>query len=226
MKRHHLSSQRRAPAPIGIEDLDRILEYSGIHLHKKSLGQLWAYHNLIRKRNQGRELTRIINFESMVIKHYVDSMIVGQWMTLSYPMLDLGTGAGFPGIPLKIRYPHLKLILAEKKPGLVAFLRETCEVLSLKHVEIFEHKVTSQSFSRKVPSAITRAVEEVSKTILRTSGCLQSGSQLIFMKGPSVDPELESALKRFGDKFKVVMNKKYFLPHTPYERRLIVLERN
>lgn len=161
----------------------------------------------------------------MVLKHYVDSMIVGKWMTLPSPMLDLGTGAGFPGIPLKIRYPHLKLILAEPRPNLVAFLRETREVLSLKHVEIFEHKVTSQSFSRAVPAVITRAVEEVSKTILRTSGCLQSGSQLIFMKGPSVDPELESALKRFGNRFKVVMNKKYFLPNTPYERRLIVLER-
>src|SRR5688500_9185945 len=121
---------RVKPAP-SLQRMGDMLARSGLKLNKEQLDQLWRYHNLIRNRNQDRDLTRIVEFEQMVVKHYVDCMIVGKFVTLPTPLLDIGTGAGFPGIPLKIRYPHLKITLAEPRPRRVEFLKEAVQKLGL-----------------------------------------------------------------------------------------------
>jgi len=139
--------------------------------------------------------------------------------------VDVGTGAGFPGIPLKIRYPHLKLILAEPRPKRIVFLKEAVKALGLKEVDIFEHKVVSRSFTTPVQAVITRAVEPIEKTLLRTSGALQEGGHLYFMKGPAVEPEIKEALKRLGNYFCLTIDKAYTLPHTNHQRRLLVFKR-
>jgi len=205
--------------------MKELLESCGITLNSEQLDQLWRYHNLLRSRNQDRDLTRITGFEPMVIKHYVDSMIVGKFYTLPSPLLDVGTGAGFPGIPIKIRYPHIKLILAEPRPRRVLFLQEACRLLQFKNTEVFDHKVVSQSFTKPVAGVITRAVEEMDKTLLRTSGCLPVGGKAIFLKGPNVDPEIGYVEKRFGGEFKLLLDKAYRLGNTENDRRLLVWER-
>lgn len=207
------------------EALDGKLKRSGITLNPAQLDLLWRYHNLLRSRNQGRELTRLIGFDTIVTKHYIDCLIVGDHLRLPSPILDIGTGAGFPGIPLKIRYPNLHLILGEPRPKRVAFLKEVCTMLKFKNWEVFDHKVVSRSFQKPVPGIITRAVETIDKTCLRTSACLGEGGLLIFMKGPGVDPELKEVQKRFPGEFRVKLDKAYRLPHTPFDRRLVVLEK-
>ncbi len=205
--------------------MQELLIAGGITLNGEQLDQLWRYHNLLRSRNQDRDLTRITGFEPMVIKHYVDCMIVGKFFTIPSPVIDVGTGAGFPGIPLKIRYPHLKIILAEPRPRRVEFLEEACRLLQFKNYEVFDHKVISQSFKKPVAAVITRALEEMDKTLLRTSACLQVGGKAIFLKGPNVDPEIHYVRKRFGDEFKLILDKAYNLAGTENERRLLVWER-
>ncbi|MFM8314532.1 MAG: 16S rRNA (guanine(527)-N(7))-methyltransferase RsmG, partial [Deltaproteobacteria bacterium] len=154
-----------------------------------------------------------------------DCMIVGKFLELPYPIVDVGTGAGFPGIPLKIRYPHLKITLAEPRPKRIAFLKEVIHSLKLKNVDVFEHKVVSRSFRTPMKAVITRAVETIDKTMLRTSGCLEVGGKLIFLKGPAVDPEISEVRKRFGEYFKLTLDKRYELPHTGHSRRLVVYEK-
>ena len=205
--------------------MNQLLVKSGIELTRRQLEQLWRFHNLIRNRNHDRELTRIIGFENVIIKHYVDCMTVGDLFELPSPLMDLGSGAGFPGIPLKIRYPRLKIILAEPRPKRIKFLNEAIEKVELDQTEVFEHKVVSRSFTQPVAGVISRAVEEIEKTILRTSGCMQKGGLLIFMKGPNADEELAVALNRFGKDYVIHFDKAYTLRHTPHQRRLIVLRR-
>lgn len=161
----------------------------------------------------------------MIIKHYIDSMIVGKYFSFPTPIVDIGTGAGFPGIPLKIRYPHLKIILAEHRPKRIAFLKEVISELKLRNIEVFEHKVVSQSFKTPVKGVVTRALEEIEKTILRTSAALETGGYLIFLKGPAVDPEIEQAKRRFGDSIKLIMHQKFYLPHAGHERRLVIFQK-
>jgi 16S rRNA (guanine(527)-N(7))-methyltransferase RsmG len=228
MKRSRPHFRPRTPPPgltPNLTSLKILLERSGIELKPAQLDQLWRYHNLLRLRNQDRDLTRITGFEPMVIKHYVDCMIVGEIIKLPSPLVDVGTGAGFPGIPLKIRYPDLAMILAEPRPKRIEFLKEACKNVGLKNTQVFEHKVVSASLKTPVKGVITRAVEDIEKTILRTSGALEVGGKLIFLKGPSVDPEIKVASRRFKSTHKLIMDHAYQLPHTSHLRRLVVFER-
>ncbi len=221
-KRRPPSRSSREP---GAPDLARFLVRAGIHLDSSQLDRLWAYHSLLRRRNEGNELTRLVGFESIAIKHYVDSMIVASFIELPSPLVDVGTGAGFPGIPLKILKPRLQLVLAEPRAKRVAFLREAIRMLGLEGVDVFPHKVVSRSFTRPMGGAITRAVETIEKTILRTSGCLGAGGRLVFLKGPAVGPEIEEARRRFGDAIELETDRHYRLPETTFQRRLVVFRR-
>ncbi len=205
--------------------MDALLRKSGIRLAEAPLKQLWRYHNLLRLRNVGNELTRLIGFETIVVKHYVDCLIVGNFVRLPSPIVDVGTGPGFPGIPLKIRYPHLKMILAEPRPKRVEFLHEVIRELGLKDIEVFEHRVVSQSLTTPVQAVITRAVETIDKTLLRTSASLVQGGQLIFMKGPNVDDEIREVRRRFGKAYELKLDQHYTLPFSTHHRRLVVYER-
>ncbi len=203
-----------------------MMKQAGISLSDGQFKRLWDYHNWLRHRNDDRELTRIINFEAVVVKHYIDCMIVGDIYPLPSPIMDLGSGAGFPGIPLKIRYPELEMVLAEPRPKRVEFLNEVIDRLKLEKTKVFEHKVVSQSFTEPMAAVISRAVEEIPKTLLRCQGCTVPGTKIIFMKGPNVDEEIREAKKRPGDLYKLIFDKAYTLPGGEHnERRLIVYER-
>jgi 16S rRNA (guanine(527)-N(7))-methyltransferase RsmG len=202
-----------------------LLTRSKIELAPPALDKLWRFHQLLRERNEDRDLTRLIEFESVVIKHYVDSLYVGKLVKLPSPLVDVGTGAGFPGIPLKIGYPDIELILAEQRPRRVMFLNDAIRLLGLRNVKTFDHRVVSRSFTEPVRGVITRAVEPITKTLLRTSGATDIGSQIIFMKGPGVDEELREAVRDFKRDYKLIRDQPYSLPHTTHDRRLVIFER-
>ncbi len=115
----------------GPEALAAILERCGIMLERAQLDLLWRYHRMLRTANERLNLTRIHNFENMVLKHYVDSLLVLRFVELPSPLIDMGSGPGLPGIPLKIARPGVRMILAEPRGRARDFLREVCEQLGL-----------------------------------------------------------------------------------------------
>lgn len=212
-------------AQASAERMRALLTRAGITLTPEQLAQLWQFDQLLRRRNQDRDLTRLIEFESVVVKHYIDSMYVGELIELPSPLVDVGTGAGFPGIPLKIRYPALELTLAEQRPRRIAFLQEAIGALGLERTSTFKQRVVSRSLTTPMRAVITRAVEPIEKTLLRTSGCTRQGSLIIFMKGPGAQPELLAAQRRFQSEYELFLDKPYVLPHSPHARRLLVFRR-
>jgi 16S rRNA (guanine(527)-N(7))-methyltransferase RsmG len=224
MQRRPHPASRSGPPP-SPQRLRGMLAGAGIRLDEQALDRLWRYHTLLRSRNDDRDLTRIVGFEPMVIKHYVDCLIVGDLFALPSPLLDIGTGAGLPGIPLAIRYPKLHITLAEPRPRRVAFLNEARAALELRNTEVFEHKVSSRSFQRPMAAVITRALEPMEKTLARTAGCTGIGARYIFMKGPNADDDLRQVRQRFGNQLRLLLDRSYVLPRTPHQRRLIVFER-
>src|SRR6185312_11328027 len=115
---------------------------------------------MLRGANAELNLTRIHNFENMVLKHYVDSLLVLRFVELPSPLIDMGSGPGLPGIPLKIARPGLEMILAEPRGARAEFLREVVDRLGLEGVEVHAGKVGPQ-FSRVVRGVITRAVAPI-----------------------------------------------------------------
>ncbi len=207
-----------------IREMSRLLERSGITLTAEQLQLLWSYHNLLRRYNPELNLTRIHSFSNMVLKLYADSILPGKMAILPSPLLDLGTGPGMPGIPLKIAFPELEIILAESRQNRVRFLEKATSDLSLTGISIVGRAVTSR-FERPVRGVITRAVEKIEKTLERIGGCLASKGLAIFMKGPNCEDEIKAAAERHAERFRLIRDERYKIPFTPHERRLVVFER-
>jgi len=186
--------------------------------------QFWVYHNLLRRHNALLNLTRIHNFDNMVLKLYVDSVLPARLTELPSPLMDLGTGPGMPGIPLKIMNPGLEVLLAESRAKRAAFLEEAVEELGLGEVHVVRRTITP-AFDRPVAGVITRAVEAMAKTLERVQGCLRQNGRVVFMKGPECGREIEEALAALGDRFSLVQDQRYRIGGTTNLRRIVVFER-
>jgi 16S rRNA (guanine527-N7)-methyltransferase len=204
--------------------MDAVLRSCGLRLSEIQLRQLWAYHSLLREGNPDLNLTRVHNFTSMVVKLYADSMLPAEILVLPSPLLDLGTGPGMPGIPLKIYRPGLDLILAETRGNRVEFLKRVLARLELKGVRVVGGRITAR-FEEPVAGVVTRAVESIEKTLERVTGCLAQNGQVIFMKGPHCDEEMARARSRFAGLYDLVLDRSYLIPRTPHARRLVVFRR-
>ncbi|HOV85099.1 MAG TPA: class I SAM-dependent methyltransferase [Syntrophobacteraceae bacterium] len=201
-----------------------LLRESGIRLPPRGLDQLWSYHQLLRQYNPDLNLSRISNFTNMVQKLYVDSILPGQILELPSPLLDLGTGPGMPGIPLKIAFPRLEILLAESRQGRAAFLERVLQELKLSGIEVVPMGIGPR-YERPVKGVITRAVESVEETLRRVRGCLDQHGLVIFMKGPGCDAEVDTAVARFSREYRLVTDHAYGIAGTPHKRRLVVFQR-
>ncbi|MDL2275390.1 class I SAM-dependent methyltransferase [Desulfosarcina sp. OttesenSCG-928-G10] len=201
-----------------------LLRRCGIHLSDAQLGLLWAYHQLLRQYDAELNLTRIHNFDNMVLKLYADSMLPALHAQLPSPLMDLGTGPGMPGIPLKIFRPDLHILLAEGRKPRIAFLQTAVEALGLPGLEVIGRGI-APDFDRPVKGVITRAVESIADTLVRVSSCLVQDGTVVFMKGPRCDEEMEAAAVRFSTDYALSANMPYVIPETPHQRRLVCYRR-
>ena len=215
------SSERTSPEP---QQMAELLQSCGLNLAPAQVRKLWEYHRLLRQDNLELNLTRIHNFTNMVLKLYVDSILPGQLMKLPSPLLDLGSGPGMPGIPLKIAHPHLHITLAESRRKRVAFLERARQALALEGLEIIGEKITAD-FEIPMAGVITRALENIALTLERISGCLAREGLAIFMKGPHCDAEIAEALQRYGRDYQMLKDHHYRIPGTSHLRRLVVFQR-
>lgn len=221
----HIAKQpKRKSTSYDRTDMIRLMERSGIAINDFQADRLWSYHNLLRQYNPDLNLTRIHNFENMVLKLYVDSILPGALMPLPSPLMDLGSGPGMPGIPLKIVFPELEVILAESRSKRTDFLKIVIEKLELQNISVIAKSIT-ESFMEPVNGVITRAVENMGLTLERISGCLAKGGLAVFMKGPGCDPEIADAVDKCAGQYRLFSDIVYKIPHTPHDRRLVVFER-
>ncbi len=208
----------------GPKALELILERCGIELDGEQIGLLWSYHQMLRAANARLNLTRIHNFENMVLKHYVDSLLVLRFVELPSPLMDMGSGPGLPGIPLKIACPDVRMILAEPRGARATFLNEVCERLRLDEIEVYDHKV-GPDYPGQVAGVISRAVGSIPDTLDRVASCLAPGGRMLFMKGPECDDEIVAARESNAGLFRMSADHAYEIPGTPHRRRLVVFER-
>ena len=204
--------------------MEAIFRACGIRLTPVQVGQLWAYHSRLREGNVDLNLTRVRNFESMVIKLYIDSVLPADLVELPSPLLDLGTGPGMPGIPLKIYRPEIEVVLAEQRGLRVDFLRETVRTIGLTGVRVVGGRV-SRRFEDPMGGVITRAVEPVAETLERVSGCVAQDGRVIFMKGPDCEAEIADAEPKLRGRYELEQDLPYVIPNSTHRRRLLVYRR-
>ncbi len=211
-------------APPSPGRMDALLRRCHIYLTDDQLKQLWAYHQFLRRHDDELNLTRIRNFDNMVVKLYADSILPALHVTLPSPLLDLGTGPGMPGIPLKIFRPNLHILLADSRQQRITFLKAAVALLDLHGLEVLERGI-APDFDRPVAGVITRAVEPMPDTLTRVSGCLAKNGMAIFMKGPRCDSEIAAARQTASSAYTLADDIPYRIAQTPHQRRLVLFRR-
>ncbi len=207
------------------DKIKNIFKSSGINITEKQASQFSLYYKLINDNNSNNDLTRIKGEQNFIVKHFVDSVYYTKFVKIPDSIIDIGTGAGFPGIPIKIMFPHINIIFAEQRSKRVDFLKLAVKALGFTGVEFYSHKVTEKSFFT-VDGVVTRALEDAPETLDRVEHFLPKGGVVILLKGPDADGDIDKLSKKNRDNFKLLIDKKYILPGTDNARRVLVFEKN
>lgn len=208
------------------EQLQKAFQKYQYAISDSHLERLSIFHERLRAANRELNLTRLYNLDTMVRKHYIDSLIildvVKEKFKLHSPIMDLGSGGGFPGIPLAIVRPDLTFILVEGRKQRTDFLSEVVRELKLENVSVVSRKLQSTD-QIDVKCIITRAFSGMPETAVRTEGSLSIDGHLIFMKGPNCNQEL--AEMRSFKHLELFCDEHYTLPQSADRRRLVIFRK-
>lgn len=199
----------------------------GIELNENQLLKLEKYYTLLVSYNEHTNLTAITKKEDVYLKHFYDSLTLIKVVDLNknINLCDIGTGAGFPGLVLKIVFPNLSITLIDSLEKRIKFLKEVINELKLTNIEAIHSRIEEFNYIEKFDIVVTRAVSYTS-TILEL-GCRlpKINGLFILMKG-NIQEELNnssSAILKLGYNIKNVINFK--LPIEDSERNIVVLEK-
>ena len=185
----------------------------GVTLTDKQIEQFEKYYELLVEWNKVMNLTGITEFDEVMQKHFVDSVAAAKYVEIEKvnSLIDVGTGAGFPGIPLKIIYPHLQVTLLDSLNKRIKFLEEVVDNLGLTGIETVHGRAEDANLASL------------------TEYCLpfvKIGGKFVSYKSVAVDEEISQSKKAVyvlgGEIGKV---EKFHLPGSDMERSLVVVEK-
>lgn len=208
------------------------LEKIGIEPSNLQCEQLNNFHKILCEWNEFMNLTGITEYNEVVIKHFVDSLAVNCVYSFKKTdrVVDIGTGAGFPGIPLKIMYPETNFTLLDSLNKRIKFLDEVIKNNSLKNIETLhgraEDFAKNKDYREKYDVCVSRAVANLSTLSEYCLPYVKVGGVFIAYKAGQLDEELkasERAVKLLGGEIAQVH--KLTLPDTDIDRTFVVIKK-
>ncbi len=174
----------------------KLLEEFG--LTKEQINKFEKYLNLLLEWNEKFNLTAITNKDEIEEKHFIDSIELVKFFDLkNKTLIDIGSGAGFPGIPLAIVEPNLKVTLLEATGKRVTFLKEVVKELDLKNVEIIQGRAEELGTREKYDIVTARAVKELNILLEISFYLVKVGGSFIAYKSSLIDEEISNAKHAF-----------------------------
>lgn len=179
----------------------KILEKWEIPFSKEQQEQLITYYEMLVEKNKVMNLTAITEFEEVLDKHFLDSISLAQYVDLTKPVsvIDLGTGAGFPGMPLKIMFPDIKITLADSLNKRILFLDEVISELGLTDIQTVharaEDLAHDPNYREQYDYCVSRAVANLSSLSEYCLPFVRIGGSFISYKSGEIEEELAAAKK-------------------------------
>ena len=193
----------------------------GLVLNKKQKEQFDQYYNLLIEWNKVMNLTAITDYDQVNLKHFTDSLTIVKVISMEKMenMIDVGTGAGFPGIPIKIMFPHLKVVLLDSLNKRVKFLNTVIEELGLKDISAVHGRAEdigkNKLYREKFDLCVSRAVANLSTLCEYCLPFVGITGSFVSYKSADSEEEIknaEGAVKILGGKIDGI--EKFTLPET------------
>ena len=192
--------------------------------------QFEKYKNLLLEWNEKINLTAITDENDIILKHFVDSMTILKYIEKDSKVVDVGTGAGFPGIPVKIANPNIEVTLVDSLNKRLLFLQDVINKLNLNEIKTVHSRAEefgqNKLYREKFDIATSRAVANLSVLVEYLLPLVKLGGKCICMKGSEIEGELKdskSAIKTLGGEIEKV--EEFTLPESDIKRTIIIIRK-
>ena len=209
-----------------IEKIANLFEKHGFFLENSQIFSFFNYYNKLIEFNNHTNLTSITNFEDVVIKHFIDSCFVANHIDKNKSVCDIGSGAGFPGIPLKILRPDLDIVLVDSLNKRINFLNEVIDELKLTNIKAVHSRIQEFALDNRESFDYTtaRAVAPLNILLEYCVPVTKVGGKVLAMKSQKTDEEVllsKNSLKILNCKIENISTYELQLENETATRKII-----
>ena len=205
-----------------------LMELKKNHLERiNNIESFYQYMKLLLEWNDKINLTSITDEKEFIQKHFIDSLTIQHYMKENMKIIDIGTGAGFPGIPIKLIYPNLEMTLIDSVGKKVNVSKDVMQKVDVQKIEAIHTRAEdyAKENREKYDIAVSRAVANMNTLVEYLIPFVKVGGRILCMKGPNCEEELESAKKAIdimGGKIETIEN---FFIDEELERNIVVIKK-
>lgn len=217
-----------------IEQFNELMNFYAKKLNivfsEKQIKQFFKYMNLLIEWNNKINLTAIIEPKEIILKHFIDSLTINKYIEQNKILVDVGTGAGFPGIAVKIYRPDVKVVLVDSLNKRINFLNEVVKELQLENIQTIHSRVEEFGKNKKYRESFdivtARAVANLTVLSEYLLPLAKVNGKCICMKGSEIEEEInnsKNAINILGGKIEKI--DQFKLPDSDINRNIIIINK-